>query len=171
MSEKKGNLLESVINKEDIAVAFTKILCIHLNVDYQIKNCFISTSGAEQIDNLINECKIKVLKCLNIVATFIFETKHHLGVTNTKFYQLFPTLLPLMMITITKYCKSDNIKLQAETSVISMLLSISSLWKETLNRVLADRDFNLLNCSRETYRVLLSLCGAQEKVSLLVYEV
>lgn len=122
LNEKKSSLLEKVISKENLVLIFTKSLCIYLNTKLQIQNCFISTSGFKRLDNLMNEIKIKVMKCLNLIVNFIFESKGEINITTSKFYVLLPTILPLMIVTLINFCKSPSLDLNEALNVISFLL-------------------------------------------------
>ena len=86
-----------------------------------MKDCFISTSGFEQFDNMMNEIKTLVMKSMNAVVEFIFQFKRNLPVQNSKFYILLPTILPLIIATLSKFCRSDKINFDDWTCVISLI--------------------------------------------------
>lgn len=117
LDKHKGNLLEHVINKENLILVFTKALCIYLNTELQIKDCFISTCGFERLDQLMNDVKIKVLRCMNKVFEFIFEIRGQIKVTTSKFYSLLPTILPLLIKTIINFCTCEKIDLTVALDV------------------------------------------------------
>ena len=118
LDQKKGTLLENVLVRDELMVVFTKTLLIYIKSTNQIKECFISTCGHERLDNLINEIKIKVMRCFNILVTFVFEVKSFLPVQGTKCYKLIPTLLPMVCTSIINFCKAPQMDLNEKLEVI-----------------------------------------------------
>jgi hypothetical protein len=114
--EKKGNLLQNVTIQEALVQNFVQILCIQLPIAKQINECIVSTSGLIEFDNICNDIKTMVMKCLNIVIAFMFETRPDLNIQNSKFYTFLLTGLPLVISTLIKFCKEDTIDLDAAIS-------------------------------------------------------
>lgn len=110
-NEKAGTLLEEVIDKKGLMIVFINILCIYLKTDMQVKECYISTSGLERLDTLLNEIKIKIMRCLNILTIFMFDVRSFVPIRDSKCYELMPTLLPLVVSTMINFCRAPNIDL------------------------------------------------------------
>lgn len=119
LGEAKGNLLVSLLKQQDLMVILMKILCIHINTDLQIKECIISTSGQDRIDDVINEIKIKVVKTVNVLTGFVFDFGTAEGNATGKFMELIYKLLPMMLSTIIKYCKTDRLDITKHLGVIN----------------------------------------------------
>ena len=105
----KGNFLYLVIRLNDLLVVFTKILVIQLSSEMQIKECIISTCGLNTLDDVLNEIKIKALKCLNLLAGYVFEMRDFDPYFFTKYYELLGKLLPIMLSSLIKFCKTEKL--------------------------------------------------------------
>ena len=112
ISDRKGNV-GVVAKQKPLLVLIFKILCIHVSNSMQIKDCVISTSSLVKLDDLINETKLKVIKILNILATYVFEAIQVGDKSNVAFIELMGKVLPLMLSSLLQFCKSDKIDISA----------------------------------------------------------
>lgn len=121
----KGNFLYLVTRQNDLMVVFTKTLVLQLSSEMQIKECIISTCGFNTLDDILNEIKIKSLKCLNMLTIFVFEVREFDPYFFSKYYELLGKLLPIMCTSLVAICKSDKHDVTKLLMVISQSLTTS----------------------------------------------
>ena len=115
--DKKGNLLNHVILEEGLVQNFVQILCIQIPTAKQINDCVISTSGFTDFDNICNDIKSIIMKSLNTITLFIFDTRTDADITSSKFYSFLLTGLPLIISTLIKFCKHESVDLDVALNV------------------------------------------------------
>jgi hypothetical protein len=70
---KKYYAYQLFATSEAYAFTFISIIGILVQSPSQDMKCFISLTGIEKLDQLLNSVKVKTLECLNSIFTYIFE--------------------------------------------------------------------------------------------------
>lgn len=111
-SEKRGDYLNLVIAHNDITLILLKILYVQLKTPQQLLDCVISTSGFKNLDESLNEVKIRVLKIFNELWIFSVTKKNSISlIAASQFRALMQTTLNFNLSTIIKFCKSESFDL------------------------------------------------------------
>ena len=112
----KWNYIEVIVNRQELANLLLKILLLQVPTENQIKECLFSTSGIENLDQIINIVKNGALGCFGSVIDFVCEAvslqlPKHSSVLNPE-YNVFYALIQKSLVTaifksLYQYCRSS----------------------------------------------------------------
>ena len=115
----QSGYVQQVASNDEMIEIFSKILIIQLPTDKQLKECIISTSSIEDFDNIANEVKTLVLKCINKILTFIIERKSILNTLQNKFYKFIKgDGIKGLLQSVFTFCKTNTFSIEEAIEVI-----------------------------------------------------
>lgn len=126
----KGNHIEVIIDKEEIARLLLKLMVIQFPTRHQVRECLLSTANIKQIDNLLNSVKSLGLKCFVQILEFMEEAKTVkrqtvlLDQDKNKFYQALQTDgIKAVLQSLFQLCRSDYSKIEEGVKVHNNILN------------------------------------------------
>jgi len=114
-TEKKHNAshLKVVAGNERLAIVMSTILMIQFEVPTQVKECFISTSGKEEADSLINTVKSSVIKSFNKILDSLGAILQVSSVEENHFFKSAHTyLIGAALHSILVFCTTPEVNLE-----------------------------------------------------------
>ena len=127
---------------------FTQILGIVVQTPEQPTHSFISVTGLEKLDNLLNNIKTKALECLNYVYRYMFENVPNQVKSESPFLPKAVQLCPYIISSLLDLSQRPNIDtLMDDESYHNMLVECI----ETLAMFAAEKEF---------YEIVMKWCRA-----------
>lgn len=91
------------------AVVFTQLIGVIVQVPSQDVNSFISITGFEKLDQLLNNIKIKTLECLNSIYNYILNEIPNTTKLESPFLEKGLTLCPYFIRTLLSVASRQDI--------------------------------------------------------------
>ena len=113
-----------MFEKESFIKTLVLILALTAELGKQNIECFVSTTGIEPLDSLLNAIKVRTLGALNKLAEFVFKNKREMK--STASYSSLESILHSSAAAMVHLCNRDVFE-HFRTVIICFLNKINGM--------------------------------------------